>query len=831
MQASPRIDELRQKFHENPRRYFAPLANEYRKAGDPEQAIAICRAHLAQQPGHMSGHVVYGQALYDARRPEEARSVFEKALSLDPDNAIVLRHLGHIAREKGDSAEARHWYSKALDLDTHDTEVAAYIAELTEPISEEVSPPGEPSAAAEGIQPTVDSPQPAEVSAHLADADSEGVEGDSDHLADADSEGVEGDSEPEVLDFVEAGGQPPPAAGRQPPGAGGQTPDAERQPPDAGRQPPDAGRQTPGAWPAAAPGDHASAEAPAADVPPARVEEDAEDIEAAGEVAWRKTPREQESPFITRTMADLYARQGYLAAALDVYRQLAIRHPEDEGIQQRIAELSRERGEEPAPVADEPVASDGPETVLEAAFDSASETVPADDLTAEDVDPHQQAAAGAQARSDEPADTFADLGDEPVYAPSSEDLNLATEEVEPPEPGVHFTEMELSDGMTVSPMELDESPFGELSWEDEKVEAASEASIPQEARFVDLPVALGEIQTSIDEAGVAATSPHHEDFPPAASEEQLAEPEPPGAEDEAAAAMVELEPVAEAGQPSADERTAPATESATGEEDVSPTAEAISPPAERSAPAAEEGGALVEEFAPLAEESEPVAEESGPVAEEPAPVAEEPAPVAEEFAPFAEDSAPVVEEFAPVVDEAPPVAEEFAPVAEAHAPAAEEIEPYAAVASEDESEESAVVAYSPEPPRDEDLPHFKPRTPTIREFFATLGAYRPSTRDQSITARAAIPDYASKDPAEDLPLAADAFSTLFPDSPVSEEDSRAAFALSGAMSGTAHNPTPSTVRTSPPKPVPPVTDAPDQAQESEEDIRRFREWLDGLADS
>ena len=49
MQGSTRIDELRQKFHENPRRYFAPLANEYRKAGDPEQAIAICRAHLAQQ--------------------------------------------------------------------------------------------------------------------------------------------------------------------------------------------------------------------------------------------------------------------------------------------------------------------------------------------------------------------------------------------------------------------------------------------------------------------------------------------------------------------------------------------------------------------------------------------------------------------------------------------------------------------------------------------------------------------------------------------------------------------------------------------------------------
>lgn len=152
MQSSPRIDELRQKFHENPRRYFAPLANEYRKAGDPEQAIAICRAHLAQQPGHMSGHVVYGQALYDAGRMDEAAVVFEQALALDPENIIVLRHLGDIARQRGDVDEARSWYSRALDGDPHDPEIAAYLAELTEPLT--TAPQEQP----EGAQ-----PQPEEV--------------------------------------------------------------------------------------------------------------------------------------------------------------------------------------------------------------------------------------------------------------------------------------------------------------------------------------------------------------------------------------------------------------------------------------------------------------------------------------------------------------------------------------------------------------------------------------------------------------------------------------------------------------------------------------------
>jgi uncharacterized protein YbgA (DUF1722 family) len=61
-----RLRELQEKFEENPRRYFAPLANEYRKGGQPKRAIEICRTHLAQMPGHMSGQIVFGQALFEA---------------------------------------------------------------------------------------------------------------------------------------------------------------------------------------------------------------------------------------------------------------------------------------------------------------------------------------------------------------------------------------------------------------------------------------------------------------------------------------------------------------------------------------------------------------------------------------------------------------------------------------------------------------------------------------------------------------------------------------------------------------------------------------------
>src|SRR5215211_6371838 len=99
MASSARVDSLRKQYDENPRRYFAALANEYRKSGDLEQAVALCRTHLPQQPNHISGHIVFGQALFEAGELAEARTVFQTALSLDPENLIALRHLGDIASQ------------------------------------------------------------------------------------------------------------------------------------------------------------------------------------------------------------------------------------------------------------------------------------------------------------------------------------------------------------------------------------------------------------------------------------------------------------------------------------------------------------------------------------------------------------------------------------------------------------------------------------------------------------------------------------------------------------------------------------------------------------
>jgi len=133
MANSALIEDLRKQFAENPRRVFARLANEYRKSGDLDVAIEICRAHVPLQPTYISGYIVLGQALFESGQQDEARSTFETALSLDPENLIALRQLGDIARASGDIDAARGWYHKLLEVDPQNDDIAAQLEALDAP--------------------------------------------------------------------------------------------------------------------------------------------------------------------------------------------------------------------------------------------------------------------------------------------------------------------------------------------------------------------------------------------------------------------------------------------------------------------------------------------------------------------------------------------------------------------------------------------------------------------------------------------------------------------------------------------------------------------------
>jgi len=170
MASTARLDELKKKFDENPRRYFAPLANEHRKSGDLDQAISLCRAHLPQQPAHISGHIVLGQALFEAGQVDESREVFRTALELDPENLIALRYLGDIARHVGDVPTARSWYTRVLEVDPRNDEIAQLVRELDAPL-----PPAQPADAAMSTLASASQSRAAAAEPAAAPAATEGV--------------------------------------------------------------------------------------------------------------------------------------------------------------------------------------------------------------------------------------------------------------------------------------------------------------------------------------------------------------------------------------------------------------------------------------------------------------------------------------------------------------------------------------------------------------------------------------------------------------------------------------------------------------------------------
>src|SRR5258708_36615707 len=87
----------------------------------------MCQEYLAQQPGHMSGHIVFGQALFEAKRLPEARTVFETALTLDPEHLIALRHLADIPRDPGEATAAGGWHERGLHACPRHEEIAAIM--------------------------------------------------------------------------------------------------------------------------------------------------------------------------------------------------------------------------------------------------------------------------------------------------------------------------------------------------------------------------------------------------------------------------------------------------------------------------------------------------------------------------------------------------------------------------------------------------------------------------------------------------------------------------------------------------------------------------------
>jgi tetratricopeptide (TPR) repeat protein len=326
-----RLEELERKFEENPRRYFAPLANEYRKAGDSAKAAELCRSQLPEVPGHISGHIVLGQSLFDSGDLAGARTALETALALDPENIVALRYLGDIARNTGDTAEAERWYARTLEADPYNEAATQGLQALREAPSAtaDIEAPVESAAEDSGVSvEPVSAEEAAEAEAPVP-ADAEPVVPEPSTSESVDDAPVE--DAPISAEFAgdlaisaesesaeESTGEP-----ASPPAIPLERFDVEAHEPIEASVETDESIEPP-VVPAAA-------GASAAAAPEAAASDDA--LQAEERVL------ETAAPFVTETMADLYLEQGYPHEALELLMQLAEQRPDDERLREKVAEI------------------------------------------------------------------------------------------------------------------------------------------------------------------------------------------------------------------------------------------------------------------------------------------------------------------------------------------------------------------------------------------------------------------------------------------------------------------------------------------------------------
>ena len=169
MAGNPRIDDLRKRLDRDPgSRLFAQLAEELRKDGELEEAIRVCRQGLQKHPAYPSARMTLGRALLDTGDLDAARTEFETVLKGAPDNILASRFLGECLEGLGDLAGARERYKATLALAPGDKQVTAHLRDLearlkTGPAvpAATVSAPAAPPPAPGPLRPATAPPRPA----------------------------------------------------------------------------------------------------------------------------------------------------------------------------------------------------------------------------------------------------------------------------------------------------------------------------------------------------------------------------------------------------------------------------------------------------------------------------------------------------------------------------------------------------------------------------------------------------------------------------------------------------------------------------------------------
>jgi len=136
---------------------FAGIAERFRRAGDLDRAIALCRDGLKKFPKLLSARVTLGWALLDKGQYDEARTELEQVLRRAPDNLAAIRGLAEL-HERAEStmpidAHAA-WHqaaSEAASEEDHasiDTSVLVEPSPAAAPVAPAAAQPAQPIMAA-----------------------------------------------------------------------------------------------------------------------------------------------------------------------------------------------------------------------------------------------------------------------------------------------------------------------------------------------------------------------------------------------------------------------------------------------------------------------------------------------------------------------------------------------------------------------------------------------------------------------------------------------------------------------------------------------------------
>lgn len=330
MAATSEIQKLERRHAENPDgRYFAPLADAYRKSRQVDEALILVRAGIEKHPDYLSAHIVLGRCLLDKKEDEGAGQAFERVLGLDAENIIALKSLSEIAERRGDPLGARQWLQKLLVVDPMNADADADLQRLGGAIV------AAPTVPMEALPADLEADQPSGYS-----------------FADVTPGEPGADMLPESAQEADLGLEPLPADVPSQVESG----DAFEVQRDDQEEWPAAGQVAEVAPLLPEPDAEVELAASLADLPiimpedvtpaeemarPSRKQQRAV-VEALPELpaVAESAPAEPESPpLVTETMGDLYLRQGFRAEAAEVYRSVLAQRPDDARLREKLAAL------------------------------------------------------------------------------------------------------------------------------------------------------------------------------------------------------------------------------------------------------------------------------------------------------------------------------------------------------------------------------------------------------------------------------------------------------------------------------------------------------------